>query len=94
MNYRMRKLVSLTARGIDGQTMNSDGTESDYRDVEYVTMVIVVFWVFLNTIVLFLPALICDVLLYIAHISAILLYMAAVNEVANLKLKIMKLTIP
>lgn len=94
MNYMVRKLVSLIARGIDGQTMNSDGTESNYREVEYVSMVVVLLWVFINTTIVFLPVLISNVILYIAHIAAILLYMAAINEVANLKLKIIKLARP
>lgn len=94
MNCTIKKLASLIARGIDGQTINSDGTEVNYREVEYISMIIVLFWVFINTTVVFLPILIGNVILYVAHIAAILLHMAAINEVANLKLKIIKLARP
>lgn len=84
-------MILLTARGIDGQTINSDGTEVDTREVEYMNMITIVFWVFINTLSVFLTAWMSDIMLYVAHIAAILLHLAAVNEVANLKLKIVKL---
>lgn len=88
MDRVAKKLILLTARGIDGQTINSDGTEVDSREVEYMNVIIIVFWVFINTLTVFITAWIGDIILYIAHISAVLLHLAAVNEVANLKLKI------
>lgn len=91
MNRVVRKMIQLSARGIDGQTINSDGTEVDPREVEYMNVVVIVFWVFINTLSIFITSWICDIMLYVSHISAILLHLAAVNEVANLKLKIVKL---
>lgn len=88
----VKKFVQSTARGIDGQTINSDGTEVNSRDVEYATMITVLFWVFINITVVFLSTYIQNVIMYIANIAAIMLYMAAVSEVANLKLKIIKLS--
>lgn len=91
INQIAKKMVLLTARGIDGQTINSDGSEVDTREVEYMNVIIIVFWVFINTLTVLLNAWLGDIILYVAHIAAVLLHLAVVNEVANLKLKIVKL---
>lgn len=91
MNHIAKKMILLTARGIDGQTINSDGTEVDSREVEYMNVIIIVFWVFINALTVLVNTWVGDIILYISHVAAVLLHLAVVSEVANLKLKIVKL---